>query len=68
MCTSTTGYAMYYLNDPDPRGSMGLGGKTEVAVGSLANFLTAIDYKTGQDRVAAPVPGVGAGGGGTGGC
>jgi alcohol dehydrogenase (cytochrome c) len=60
------GYAMYYLNDPDPRGSMGLGGKTEVAVGSLGNFLTAIDYKTGQIAWRHPYPSVGAGGGGTG--
>jgi alcohol dehydrogenase (cytochrome c) len=42
------GYAMYYLTDPDPRGSMGLGGKQEVAVGSLGSFLTALDYKTGK--------------------
>jgi alcohol dehydrogenase (cytochrome c) len=42
------GYALYYLTDPDPRGSMGLGGKTEVGVGSTGDFLTAIDYKTGR--------------------
>ena len=41
-------YAMYYLIETDPRGAMGLGGKEEVAVGSLGTFLTAIDYKTGK--------------------
>jgi alcohol dehydrogenase (cytochrome c) len=41
-------YAMYYLTDPDPRGSMGLGGKSEVAVGGIGRFITAIDYKTGK--------------------
>jgi alcohol dehydrogenase (cytochrome c) len=58
------GYAMYYLTDPDPRGSMGLGGKQEVGVGSAGNFLTAIDYKTGKIVWRHQYPG--AGGGGTG--
>ena len=31
-----------------PRGAMGLGGKEEIGLGSLGNYLTAIDYKTGK--------------------
>lgn len=42
------GFNMLYLTDPDPRGSMGLGGKAVGAVGSLPSYLTAIDYKTGK--------------------
>jgi alcohol dehydrogenase (cytochrome c) len=42
------GFNMLYLTDPDPRGSMGLGGKNRVPVGDLDNFLTAIDYRTGK--------------------
>ena len=42
------GYSIFYLTDVDPRGSMGLGGKEEVGVGSAGSFLTAIDYKTGK--------------------
>ena len=43
------GFQLIYLTDPDPRGSMGLGGKQTVArrVAS-GNFLTAIDPKTGK--------------------
>ena len=59
------GYAMYYLTDPDPRGSMGLGGKTEVGVGSTGEFLTAIDYRTGKVAWRHQYSGAG-GGGGTG--
>jgi alcohol dehydrogenase (cytochrome c) len=61
-------YAMYYLNDPDPRGSMGLGGKTEVGVGTLGHYLAAIDYKTGNVVWRHRYPGgaEGPGGGGTG--
>ena len=36
------GFNLLYLTDPDPRGSMGLGGKTVAPVGSAASFLTAI--------------------------
>ena len=46
----TDTFSLVYLTDPDPRGSMGLGGKEEVPVGSLGSFLTAIDYKTGEAR------------------
>jgi alcohol dehydrogenase (cytochrome c) len=42
------GFNMLYLTDPDPRGSMGLGGKLRVPVGDLDNFLAAIDYRTGE--------------------
>ncbi len=43
-------FSIFYLTDPDPRGSMGLGGKEEASVGSTGSFLTAIDYKTGDAR------------------
>jgi alcohol dehydrogenase (cytochrome c) len=60
------GYSIYYLTDPDPRGSMGLGGKEEVQVGSAGNFLTAIDPTTGKVAWRRPYPGPGGGGGGGG--
>jgi alcohol dehydrogenase (cytochrome c) len=41
-------YAFYYLTDLDPRGSMGLGGREEVNVGTGGHYLTAISYKTGK--------------------
>jgi len=41
-------YAMYYLTETDPRGAMGLGGKEEVALGTLRSYISAIDYKTGK--------------------
>jgi alcohol dehydrogenase (cytochrome c) len=41
-------YALSYLIDADPRGSMGLGGTENVNVGAAGNFLTAIDYRTGD--------------------
>ncbi len=61
------GYSLFYLTDPDPRGSMGLGGQEQVNVGSAGNFLTAIDYKTGKIAWRRPYPGNGGGGGGGGG-
>ena len=42
------GYNIVYLTDPDPRGSMGLGGKTVAGVGSAGEFLDAIDPTTGK--------------------
>jgi alcohol dehydrogenase (cytochrome c) len=42
------GFNMLYLTDPDPRGSMGLAGKQPFNLGSLGDYLTAIDYKTGK--------------------
>jgi alcohol dehydrogenase (cytochrome c) len=58
------GFQLLYLTDPDPRGSMGLGGKLAVGVGSAGNALAAIDYKTGKTvwRHAWP-PGGGGGAG-----
>ena len=44
----TDEYSLDYLTDVDPRGSMGLGGKEEAEVGSVASYLTAIDYRTGK--------------------
>ncbi len=60
------GISIYYLTDPDPRGSMGLGGKEEVAVGTAGNFLTAIEPTTGKIAWRRPFPGSGFGGGGGG--
>jgi alcohol dehydrogenase (cytochrome c) len=37
-----------YLAEPDPRGSMGLGGITTGGALNFGNFLDAIDYKTGK--------------------
>jgi alcohol dehydrogenase (cytochrome c) len=54
-------YAMYYLTETDPRGAMGLGGKEEVGLGSLGNYLTAIDYKTGKIAWRHKYPGTGGG-------
>ena len=42
------GYNMLYLTDPDPRGSMGLGGKSRAEVGSIQSAFQAIDYRTGE--------------------
>ena len=55
-------YSLFYLTELDPRGSMGLGGKEEVNVGSSGNFLTAIDYRTGKAAWRHPSSG-GTGGG-----
>jgi alcohol dehydrogenase (cytochrome c) len=56
-------YSMFYLIDVDPRGSMGLGGKEEIGVGSGGTYLTAIDYKTGKVAWRRPYYGNGGGGG-----
>jgi len=56
------GFNMLYLTDPDPRGSMGLGGKSVYSVGSLGDFLTAIDYRTGKVAWRHQFPGGGGGG------
>jgi alcohol dehydrogenase (cytochrome c) len=60
------GFNLLYLSDPDPRGSMGLGGKIRVEVGAPSRFLTAIDYKTGKVVWRRPYTNTGGGGGGTG--
>jgi alcohol dehydrogenase (cytochrome c) len=57
-------YSIFYLTDPDPRGSMGLGGKEEVNVGTAGSFLTAIDYKTGKIAWRHKYPAGNGGGGG----
>jgi alcohol dehydrogenase (cytochrome c) len=41
-------FNLLYLSDPDPRGSMGLGGKIRTEVGSTPKFLTALDPATGK--------------------
>ena len=56
-------FNLVYLTDLDPRGSMGLGGKEEVPVGSPGNFLTAIDYHTGEAKWRHRFFGNGGGGG-----
>ena len=58
------GFNLLYLTDPDPRGSMGLGGKDRIVVGSGGNAFSAIDYRTGDSvwRHAWP-PGGGGGAG-----
>ena len=55
--TEDNGFNLLYLTDPDPRGSMGLGGKLRVQVGSHTSYLTAIDYKTGTIVWRHPFPG-----------
>jgi alcohol dehydrogenase (cytochrome c) len=60
------GYSIFYLTDPDPRGSMGLGGNEQFGVGTGGSFLTAIDPLTGKIAWRHRYPGVGGGGGGGG--
>jgi alcohol dehydrogenase (cytochrome c) len=48
-------YSMAFLLDPDPRGSMGLGGKDEVQIGDKGSYLLGIDYKTGKPRWRHPL-------------
>jgi alcohol dehydrogenase (cytochrome c) len=57
------GFNLLYLSDPDPRGSMGLGGKTVAPVGSAPGYLTAIDYRSGKIGWRRLLPGAGAAGG-----
>jgi len=61
------GFTIFYLTDPDPRGSMGLGGQEQVAAGSPGNYLTAIDPKTGKIAWRRPYPSMNGNGGGGGG-
>jgi alcohol dehydrogenase (cytochrome c) len=56
------GFNIVYLTDPDPRGSMGLGGKLTSPVGSGGNALVALDPKTGKKVWRHPWPGGGGGG------
>ncbi len=57
-------FSLVYLTDPDPRGSMGLGGKEETYLSNATSYLTAIDYKTGQARWRHPFYSTSVGGGG----
>jgi alcohol dehydrogenase (cytochrome c) len=50
------GFNILYLSDPDPRGSMGLGGKTVANVGAAPSALAAIDYRTGKVAWRHPFP------------
>ena len=61
------GFNLLHLTDPDPRGSMGLGGKDRVVVGSGGNAFSAIDYRTGEIVWRHRWPPGGGGGGGGGG-
>ena len=58
------GFNLLYLTDTDPRGSMGLGGKDRITVGSGGNALSAIDYRTGDTTWRHAWPAGGGGGAG----
>ena len=58
------GFNLLYLTDPDPRGSMGLGGKDRITVGSGGNAFSAIDYRTGETAWRHAWPPGGGGGAG----
>jgi alcohol dehydrogenase (cytochrome c) len=59
------GFNILYLTETDPRGSMGLAGKTVGPVGAWPSALRAIDYRTGKAGWRHEFPGVnGAGGSG----
>ena len=58
------GFNMLYLTDPDPRGSMGLGGKLRVGGRRLSTTSSsAIDYRTGKATWKHKYPGGGSGAG-----
>lgn len=52
---SAESYSIFYLTEIDPRGAMGLGGKSEQILASV-NYLAAIDYETGETRWRHPYP------------
>jgi alcohol dehydrogenase (cytochrome c) len=56
------GFNMLYLTEPDPRGSMGLGGKERVQIGSLGDYMVALDPLTGETKWRHEWPGRGGGG------
>ena len=62
------GYSMYYLTLKNPRMLMGLGGSEQDGVGSLGNYIAAIDYRTGKvvQRWRVPGSNIGFGAGMTG--
>jgi alcohol dehydrogenase (cytochrome c) len=41
-------YSEFYRTEPNPRALQGLNGVQEQPVGSMGNYITAIDYKTGK--------------------
>ena len=49
------GYSIFYLTDPDPRGSMGLGGKEEVGVGSARQLPDGHRSEDGQSGLASSI-------------
>src|SRR5438876_3275913 len=53
----TNQLSVAYLIDPDPRGSMGLGGRQASGIGNYGNFVTAIDPKTGRIAWRHTLPG-----------
>ena len=54
-------YSVFYRTEPNVRALQGLNGIDEQRVGSLGNYLTAIDYKTGKVAWRHPQPSVGEG-------
>ena len=57
------GFNLVYLTETDPRGSMGLAGKTVGGSGSWPGALRAIDVKTAKPAWRHEWPGVNGGGG-----
>ena len=53
MSPEDNAYSIFYLTDIDPRGSMGLGGKEEAAVGSGGSYPDGDRLQDRQDRLAA---------------
>jgi alcohol dehydrogenase (cytochrome c) len=56
------GFNILYLTEPDPRGSMGLGGKAVGSLGSAGDFLVGLDPMTGKAKWRHEFPGGGGGG------
>ncbi len=56
------GFNILYLTEPDPRGSMGLGGKSVGNLGSAGDFLVGLDPMSGKAKWKHEFPGGGGGG------
>ena len=56
------GFNILYLTEPDPRGSMGLGGKSVGGLGSAGDFLVGLDPMSGKAKWRHEFPGGGGGG------
>jgi alcohol dehydrogenase (cytochrome c) len=56
------GFNILYLTEPDPRGSMGLGGKAVGGLGSAGDFLVGLDPASGKAKWRHEFPGGGGGG------